>query len=374
MLKRWVAPSILLMLGLVACAGSPRPESVSAPAPASAAKPAAAPPPAEPTSPAPEPAGLPRTATVRVSTLASLSSAGSFVAEERGYFREEGIEVDETPIDTSTTSVTQLAGGHLDVASGGTAAGLYNAIAQGIAVRIVLNAVTAYPGNEAGAVIVRKALLDSGRFREPADLRGLRLAMTSRGHSTEMILDVALRAGGLTWADIDASEMPYPDMAVAIANNNLDAGVIIEPWAANAVRDGYGVRWKTWADLIPYDEVSVLMYSPKFADSQTEVARRYARAYLRGVRYYTDALTKGLNREDVIAMLQKRTALKDRAAYDYVPWPSPNPDGRVNSEAIAAAQDWFAARGYVPRTVDLSQVIDNRFADYILAELGPYQR
>jgi ABC-type nitrate/sulfonate/bicarbonate transport system substrate-binding protein len=73
-------------------------------------------------------------------------------------------------------------------------------------------------------------------------------------------------------------------------------------------------------------------------------------------------------------MLQKRTALKDRAAYDYVPWPSPNPDGRVNAEAIAAAQDWFAAHGYVPRPVDLSQVIDNRFADYVLAELGSYQR
>jgi NitT/TauT family transport system substrate-binding protein len=374
MLTRSAVPAILLLisLGMAACGANSRPESASGSPPAS--KPPVAALSSEITSPTVPLAEPPRTATVRASTLPSLSSSSSFVAQERGYFREEGIEVEETPLDNSTTSLAQLAGGHLDVTTGGTAASLYNAIAQGITMRIVLNVVTAYPNNEAGGIVVRKALLDSGRLREPADLRGLRLAMASKGHSTEMILDVALRWGNLAWADVDVSEMPYPETAVALANNNIDAGVLIEPWAANTVRDGYGVRWKTWADLIPYDEVSVMMYSPQFADTQTDVARRYAKAYLRGVRYYNDALTKGLNREEVITILQKRTALKDRAAYDYVPWPSPNPDGRVNAEAIEAAQDWFVAHGYVPRKVDLSQVIDNRFADAVLADLGPYER
>jgi hypothetical protein len=56
-----------------------------------------------------------------------------------------------------------------------------------------------------------------------------------------------------------------------------------------------------------------------------------------------------------------------------VPWPSPIPDGRVNADAITAAQERFAARGYIPRKVDLGQVIANQFADYAVAELGPYQ-
>jgi hypothetical protein len=59
--------------------------------------------------------------------------------------------------------------------------------------------------------------------------------------------------------------------------------------------------------------------------------------------------------------------------YDQIPWPAANPDGRVSVEAIAAAQDWFVEHGYVQTKVDMSKVVDNRFADYAVAQLGPYQ-
>ena len=45
-----------------------------------------------------------------------------------------------------------------------------------------------------------------------------------------------------------------------------------------------------------------------------------------------------------------------------------------NREAISAAQDWFFERGYVSRKVDLDQIIDPQFADYAVAQLGPYRR
>jgi len=69
----------------------------------------------------------------------------------------------------------------------------------------------------------------------------------------------------------------------------------------------------------------------------------------------------------------KRTEMKDRAIYDSMPWPSNNPDGRVNPEIIATAQDWLFEHGYVKTKVDLARVIDSRFADYAVAQLGPYQ-
>jgi hypothetical protein len=47
--------------------------------------------------------------------------------------------------------------------------------------------------------------------------------------------------------------------------------------------------------------------------------------------------------------------------------------GRVNADAIARAQDWFHQHGYVQTKVDLAKVIDHQFADYAVAELGPYQ-
>ena len=305
--------------------------------------------------------------------MPSPSHAPTFLARERGYFREEGIEAEEVPFDTSTQIIPSLAAGQLDVAAGGTAAGFFNAIAQGISVRIVLPLTSAPPGDQSNGVLVRKELINSGRVREPVDLRGLRLAFTTKGHSTEMLLDTVLSAGGIGLQDVQTVELAYPEMSLALANNNLDVAASVEPYAALAVNNGFAVRWKTWADVLPNDQVSVMMYSPGFADGRGETARRFAKAWLRGVREYDAARRGGPNREDVIALLQQVTVMKERPQYDVVPWSYINPDGRVNAEAIATAQDWFAAHGYVSRKVDLGQVIDNQYADYAVAQLGPYQ-
>jgi len=365
----WIGPAACALL-LAACAGGatstgPRAAPASAPAPAAAAE--------QPAAAAVAAPAAPRLETVKVSVFPSMGHAGTFIGMKRGYFGEEGIEVEEVPYDTSSQIIPSLSVGQLDIATGGTAAGFFNAIAQGINVRITLDQTSAAPGTMTNGVLVRRELIDSGRLREPADLRGLRLAFTSKGHSTEMLLDTVLGWGGLTFQDVETTQLPYPEMNIALANNNLDIAASIDPNLGLAVQEGYGVRWKTWSEVLPNDQVSVVMFSPSFADSRAETAKRLTRAWLRGVREYESARTKGTNREDVIAIFQEHNILRDRALYDVLPWPAINPNGRPNAAAIAAAQDWFAAHGYVPRKIDLSQVIDNQFADYAVAQLGPYQ-
>jgi NitT/TauT family transport system substrate-binding protein len=266
-----------------------------------------------------------------------------------------------------------LAAGQVDMGVGGVAAGLFNAIAQGIPVRIVLDMWTAYPGNEAGGLIIRKDLVDSGQVRDIRDLAGLRLAITSKGQATEYGLHAGLVQGGLSLADVETLEMSYPDMTVALGNRNVDGAVTIEPYAAQAVTQGFAARFKAWPELIPYDNPATIMFSEAFAETRGDVPHRFAKAYVRGLRDYDQARTRGKDREAIIAMIQKHVPFLDRAIYDQMPWPSNNPDGRVNPETIGAAQDWFVERGYVPTRVDLAKVIDNQFVDYALAQLGPYQ-
>jgi NitT/TauT family transport system substrate-binding protein len=311
--------------------------------------------------------------TVRAATTPSISNGGRYVAMERGYFEEEGIRVEDVPSDTSAQLLPSLAAGQVDLLSGGTASGIFNAIAQGIPLRIVLDQWTGFPGNEAGGLMMRKDLIDSGRVREPADLRGLRLAMTSKGHNTEMVISNVLAMGGLTFADVETVTLAYPDMNLALANRNVDGAVSIEPYAAQGVNDGYSVRWKPWPEAVPYDAIAQVMYSQAFSEQQNEAAKRYAKAYVRGLRDYHEARTKGKDREEIIGYFQKHTPLKDRSIYDWMPWPSSDPDGRVRLESIAAAQDWFVEHGYVPTRVDLSKVVDHQFAEYAVQQLGPYQ-
>src|SRR5439155_4338193 len=97
--------------------------------------------------------------------------------------------------------IPPLTAGQIEVAGGATSAGFFNAIAQGVNVRIALDQTTAFPGNEANGVLVRKDLLESGRVREPSDLRGLRVGIPTKGHSTEMLLDILLGRSGLGLQD-----------------------------------------------------------------------------------------------------------------------------------------------------------------------------
>jgi NitT/TauT family transport system substrate-binding protein len=362
---------LVASLLLLSCAGSAPLTPQAAPAPAassgSAGSSAAAPsqPAAAPVAPRPP-------QTVRV------AHAGSFtawkLADERGYMQEEGIVLDEVVFDTSPRMLPALVAGQVDTATGGIAAGLFNAMAQGIPVRIVLDVWTAAPGNQAGGLYLRKDLVDDGQVRTMSDLRGRRIGITSFGHATELALHRGLQQVGLSIDDVEPVELSYPDMNVAMANRNIDGGITIEPFGTQAIGRGIGARFKPWPELIPNDTVAMFLFSQDFVEKQTDAARRFSKAYVRGLRDHYEAATAGKDRAWINEMIAKHTTLKDMAVVEQMPMTAVNPDGYVNREIISAAQDWFLERGYVNRKVDLDQIIDTQFADYAVAQLGPYRR
>jgi NitT/TauT family transport system substrate-binding protein len=362
---------IVVTLFLGACAsGSPASTGAAPSAAAPAREPAAAP--AAPAAAAPTAA--PALVQVKMAAVpGSLSHAGRYVAMARGYFREEGIDFEEAAFDTSAKMLPALAAGQVDMAVGGMSAGLFNAIAQGIPVRIVLDSTSAPPGDSAGGILARKDLVDGGQVREVRDLRGLRAAITSKGQSTEMVLAAALTQAGLSLADLEVNELAYPDMNLALANRNVDVAVTFEPFAAQAVSQGFAARFKDWGDILPNDHMAMVMYSAAFAETQSDAARRYAKAYVRGIRDYVAARNQGRDRDAIVGILMEYSPLKNREIFDQMTWVPLDPDGRVNAAAVAYAQDWFADQGYVRTKVDMAQVVDNQFADYALAQLGPYR-
>src|SRR5262245_11683747 len=231
--------AVLMVLPLAACTAGRSP--VAAPvAPSGASAPAA---PAPPTEPLP-------LVTLKLAGQPALPAAPRYVAIERGYLREEGIELEEVPSTTSAQMLPALAAGQIDMGLGGPTSGLFNAIAQGIPVRMALNMWTAYPGDRAGGLIVRQDLADSGQVRDSGDLAGLRIAITAKGHATQFALYKGLRQGGLLLEDVETTELSYPDMNVALGNGNVDGAITIEPYATQAVVKGIAARLKPWSELI----------------------------------------------------------------------------------------------------------------------------
>lgn len=74
---------------------------------------------------------------IRLGYVPVMIYAPLFIAQERGYFAEEGLQVELTPLQGGSDSVVQLAAGNFDVAVGGAGAGLFNAARRGVEFTIV---------------------------------------------------------------------------------------------------------------------------------------------------------------------------------------------------------------------------------------------
>src|SRR3954468_7823632 len=213
------AALVLVFLGALGCAPSSSPAGSAAPAGPTA-------PPAAATAPAPSgaPAGAgaaptlaPTAASFKLGLLYVFLDAGVFLGVERGYFREQGIDLELTKFNSATDFMPALAAGQLDGGGGGINAGLMNAIARGIAVKIVADKGINSAGH-GNWLVLRRDLADGGRVREVADLRGENVAVVSEQSAGAMAFDHEMQRVGFRLADLNTVVLGFPEINAALAN------------------------------------------------------------------------------------------------------------------------------------------------------------
>src|SRR5271165_6742365 len=114
---------------------------------------------------------------VHVGIIGVVSDIALVMADKKGYYREEGITADFTQFDSGAKMVAPLGAGQLDVGAGATSAGLYNAVNRGINIKITADKATNTAAYSYKGILVRKALIDSGKFKTFADLKGLKVGV-----------------------------------------------------------------------------------------------------------------------------------------------------------------------------------------------------
>jgi NitT/TauT family transport system substrate-binding protein len=373
--------SLVALLAVLGCAApQPAAPARSGSAPASADKPAAtvsAPPgavaPAAPAAPVSAPAARqPLSPRVRVTFahLGQASDAGVYIALERGYFAEEGIDLETTLMDSGGRMVPSLAAGQLDVGGGAVSAALINAVSRDVPIKLIADKGSQRPGFGFKALSVRKALVDSGAVQSIADLRGRKLAVNTATSIDIYHLHAALQSGGLGLEDITLEEITYPEQGAALANGAIDAAVSIEPISTVMARQGIAVKLVTLDQTLPLSQDATIIYAPHFMRDQPEAGRRWMVAYLRGVRDYNRAFTTGEGRDEVIQILTKHTPIKDPVVFETMGLPGLNPNGYINAENIRAAQEYWRAQNLVQTVVPPEQFIDHSYLDAALALLG----
>jgi NitT/TauT family transport system substrate-binding protein len=223
------------------------------------------------------------------------------------------------------------------------------------------------------ALVLRKALIDSGQVKDYADLKGLKLVTSGRGNSPEVSLATALKKGGLTLQDINYSQMGFPDMVTALGTGAIDGGIMIEPFVSRVVSDGSGVRFRGNVDIMGGDQqVAVIVYSAQFAGKQ-DVAQRWMNAYIRGVRDYNDAFgPKRKGYADVVNILAQNTTVTDPKVYDHMVPAGLDPDGKLDVQSMQNDLEYYRESGQVKDPVDLASLVDTSFQTAAVKALGPY--
>jgi NitT/TauT family transport system substrate-binding protein len=313
--------------------------------------------------------------TVRFGSPQSISDAGVFIARERGYFRNQGVEVDIIPFQSGPNTIAPLAAGELDVAGGTVSTALFNAIERGIGIKVVADKGISRPGFEFSQLVLRRDLAESGQVRQAADLRGRRVAIVSERSGAESQLAQTLAQGGVGVGEVDAPVLSFPDMIVALGNRAVDAAVIIEPLLSAAVERGVAVTWEPGRSSAAYGGVyqaGILVVSGRFA-AQPDLVRRFLVAYLQGVRAYNDAFAKGEGRPEIVRILTEQTTIKDPAVYDRMQMAGLDPDGRIARQSLQLDLDYFRQMGYYTGALTLGDIIDSSYVEAAAQQLGPYR-
>lgn len=314
---------------------------------------------------------------VRVGTLGAISDAPIFIADKKGFFREEGIDVKMTVFQSAATMVAPLGAGHLDVGAGSPSAGMYNAVARKIDIRIVADKAMSTAGYGATKLIVRKDHVDSGRFKSLVDLKGMKVAGNAPGVSNTAMLNAMLTSVGLKYSDVDVLNLAFPDHLVALQNRSIDAGATIEPIATLAVQAGHAVEIMRDDQIYPDHQIATLIYAEEFAKKR-DLGVRFMKAYVRGIRFYVSALKDGRlageTADEVIDILTEYTAVKNKDLLRKITPTGMDPDGRVNSASLQRDLDFYASQGLVESKIDVSRIVDMSFAQEAVRTLGPYKQ
>lgn len=287
-----------------------------------------------------------------------------FVAYEKGYFAEQGLDVQLEVLPGSSDMVLLTATGDMDMAISGVGPAYWNAVDQGLGVEIVA------PGHQEGSPIASPLMIstqacEDGTITSVADLEGKRVAVNAPG-ATELWLDIALETGGLSIEDVDLQYMSFPDAVVALEAGALDASIIGEPLATQAEQDGLAVR--LLSDL-PVQEIqpTVIFGNQQWMADNPEAAAGIVAGYLRASRDLTENFNEPLH----LAIIEKYTGVPAQLIAASVK-PVYSTDGTVNLDSLNQLQTFFGERGLLDYegAIDPATMVNAVYVEAALETIG----
>lgn len=300
---------------------------------------------------------------VNMGTLPISIYAPIYVAYEKGYYAQRGLDVKTSGINSGTDIAVLTATNELQVGLSGIGPAFWNGIDAGLPLKIIA------PGHQEGdpvaspLMIAKQACVD-GAITSVADLKGKRVSVNAPG-ATEYWLDAALGTGGLTIEDVDLQYLAFPDAVTALDSGALDAGIIGEPIATQAEQQGMLVRL---ASHFPVQgiQVTAVYANADWVSENPEAAAGFVAGYLQACRDLMEAPNDPLN----LTIINKYTDVPIPLIADSVK-PVYQENGEIHMGNLVMIQEFFGNRGLLEfdGTIDPSTVVEQQVVDDALALL-----
>ena len=355
---------LALLIALSACAAP------AAPTPTPTVAPAATKPPVLPTvtvvaSPTPAAPVAEKTKVVlAVGGKAAIVYLPLTVVERKGFFKEEGLDVEIQDFAGGAKALEALVGGSADVVMGFFDHTIQMQ-AQGRDITAVV-LVGRYPGL---VLAVRSDLAD--KVKKASDLKGMKVGVTAPGSSTHFFINYLLSKEGLKPTDISAIGIGATATAVAaVEKKEVDALVNVDPVITQLDRRGLikilvDSRTEQGTVQVFGGEypAAVLYTKREFVDKNPGTTQRLVNAIVKGLRWM-----EGKKPEEIVAVVPESYYAGDKDLYLQVVAKSLgmfSPNGRFAETAPQTALQvlsLFDAKVSAAK-IDVTKTFTNRFVD-----------
>ncbi len=303
-------------------------------------------------------------AKLRVGVLRLSSSAPVFIAFDRGYFRDAGLDIELKFFDAAQPIAVAVAAGDVDIGVTAFTGGLFNLAGKG-ALKVVAGQSREAQGFPLIAYLAHPRAYAAG-LKRPQDIAGHRVGMTQVGSSFHYSVGLLAAKYGFALKDVELVPLQSMSNAAAALKGGRTDAALLPITVARALIDAGDARLLGWVgDETPWQLGAVFAATRTAGDAA--LVNRFLDAYRRATRDYHDGLLATVKdgeaartgaTEPLIASIARYTGLapeKVAIGLSFI-----ERDGKLDVASVADQLRWYQEQGFVDRGVRLDDVIDGR--------------
>ena len=303
---------------------------------------------------------------ITVGALRFTSHAASFVAYERGYFAEAGLDVELRFFEAAQPMAVAIASGDVDYAVTAISGGLVSLADKG-AIKVIGGGLQEEAGIDGQKILVSDAAFQAG-IDSPAKLDGKSWGVTQAGSSFHYIGSKIAAKEGIT-----LSYKPLQKVGAvigALKSGQIDSWAIVPHIAKPLAGSGAVHIIGDVADYIPEYQVTTVFTSARNAQDEREMTQNFLAGFSKGVADYNAAMIAQSGGQDEMVALLHKYVYEDqpleKASTSIINGTMRlNEGAALNVASIADQLAWFQSEGLVDADITLDQLIDTSYVETI---------